>query len=220
MWYYTLNNQQVGPVDEKEIKKLVASGVITPATMLWTAGMPGWAPISQTPLASLMGSVPPPVMPPATYAAPYVPDDPEVAKMKKLFMWFWISLIGILVFGIGLLAAFVLFFIIVYKSWKLVQHEGVRGNPDKMVAFGFIPGWNFYWYFPEFRGLAKELNDALDKANLTVERINLDFVTWMLICLYASGVTMGLSTVAFLVMWIIYTNKVKNAYNALVVLKK
>ncbi len=64
------------------------------------------------------------------------------------------------------------------------------------------------------------MNDALDKANLTVDRINLDFVTWMLICLYASGVTMGLSTVAFLVMWIIYTNKVKNAYNALVVLKK
>ena len=37
MWYYTLNNQQVGPVEEAEIKKLVASGVITPATMLWTS---------------------------------------------------------------------------------------------------------------------------------------------------------------------------------------
>ena len=52
MWYYTLNNQQVGPVDEKEIKKLVDSGVINQATMLWTNGMAGWAPISQTPLAS------------------------------------------------------------------------------------------------------------------------------------------------------------------------
>jgi len=221
MWYYTLNNQQVGPVDEKEIKKLVASGVINQATMMWTNGMAGWAPITQTPLASLLAGVavaPPPMMP-AAYAAPYVPEDPEVAKMKKLFMWYWISLIGIII-GIGLPVAFVLFFIIVYKSWKLVQHEGVRGNPDKMVAFGFIPGWNFYWWFPEFRGLAKELNDALDKAGLAVERINLDFVTWMLICLFAAGVTFGISMVAFLVMWIIYTNKVKNAYNALVVLKK
>ena len=26
MWYYTLNNQQVGPVDEAEIKKLVEAG--------------------------------------------------------------------------------------------------------------------------------------------------------------------------------------------------
>ena len=62
MWYYTLNNQQVGPVDEKEIKKLVDSGVINQATMLWTNGMAGWAPISQTPLASLMGGVVPPPM--------------------------------------------------------------------------------------------------------------------------------------------------------------
>jgi hypothetical protein len=217
MWYYTLNNQQVGPVDEKEIKKLVDSGVINQATMLWTNGMPGWAPISQTPLASLMGGIVPPPM--AAYAVPYVPDDPEVAKMKKLFMWFWISLIGILI-GVGIISAFIFFFIIIYKSWKLVQHEGVRGDPDKMVSHGFIPGWNFYWYFPEFRGLAKELNDAMDKASVTAERINLDFVTWMLICLYASGITFGLSTVAFLVMWIMYTNKVKNAYNALIVLKK
>ncbi len=220
MWYYTLNNQQVGPVDEKEIKKLVASGVINQATMLWTNGMPGWAPISQTPLASLMGAgapVPPPM---AAYAAPYVPDDPEVAKMKKLFQWFWISLIGILLFGLGLIAAFILFFIIIYKAWKLVQHEGVRGDADKMVAYGFIPGWNFYWYFPEFMGLARELNEAMDKANVAAERINLDFVKWMLICLYGSGVTFGLSAIAFVVMWIMYTAKVKNAYNALVVAKK
>ena len=221
MWYYTLNNQQVGPVDEKEIKKLVASGAITHATMMWTNGMAGWAPIGQTPLASLMGGVAgaPPPMAPGGYAAPYAPDDPEVAKMKKLFMWFWISLIGILI-GIGLPAAFVLFFIIVYKSWKLVQHEGVRGDADKMVAFGFIPGWNFYWWFPEFRGLAKELNAAMDKANVATDRINLDMVTWMMICLYGSGVTFGLSTIAFIVLWIMYTAKVKNAYNALVVAKK
>jgi hypothetical protein len=218
MWYYTLNNQQVGPVDEKEIKKLVDSGVINQATMLWTNGMAGWAPISQTPLASLMGGVVPPPM--VAYAAPYVAEDPEVVKMKKLFMWFWISLIGILLFGLGLIAAFIFFFIIIYKSWKLVQHEGVRGDADKMVAYGFIPGWNFYWYFPEFMGLAKELNAAMDTANVTAERINLDFVKWMLILLYGSGVTFGLSTVAFFVMWIMYTNKVKNAYNALIVLKK
>lgn len=218
MWYYTLNNQQVGPVDEKEIKKLVDSGVITHATMLWTNGMASWAPISQTALASIMGAVPPPMVPGA-YAAPYVPDDPEVAKMKKLFQWYWISLIGIII-GIGLPAAFVLFFIIIYKAWKIVQHEGIRGNPDKMVAFGFIPGWNFYWYFPEFMGLARELNEAMDKANVAAERINLDLVKWMLICLYGSGVTMGLSAIAFIVMWIMYTAKVKNAYNALVVAKK
>ena len=222
MWYYTLNNQQVGPVDEKEIKKLVDSGVINQATMLWTNGMAGWAPISQTALATMVAgaAIAPPPMVPGAYVAPYVPDEPEVASMKKLFQWFWISLIGILLSGLGLIPAAVLFFIIIYKAWGKVQREGVRGVPDKMVAFGFIPGWNFYWAFPEFRGLAKELNDAMDKANVTADRINLDFVTWMLICLFASGITFGVSTIAFLVMWIMYTNKVKNAYNALVVANK
>jgi len=39
MWYYTLNNQQVGPVDEKEIKTLIAAGTITHGTLVWTNGM-------------------------------------------------------------------------------------------------------------------------------------------------------------------------------------
>ena len=218
MWYYTLNNQQVGPVDENEIKKLVASGVITSATMLWTNGMANWAPISQTPLASLMGvAVPPPPM--VAYAAPVVPDDPQVAEMKKLFMWFWISLIGIII-GVGAVAAGVFFFIIVYKAWKLIQHEGVRGDADKMVSGCFIPGWNFYWVFPSIRGLAKELNEAMDKENVTAERINLDMVTWMIICLFGASITFGVSLIPFIVFWIMYTNKVKNAYNALYLARK
>jgi hypothetical protein len=218
MWYYTLNNQQVGPVEETEIKKLVTSGVITPATMLWTNGMANWAPIGQTQLASLVGSTaiaPPPV----TFAAPVVPDDPKVAEMKTLFMWFWISLIGILI-GIGVVSALVLFFIIIYKAWQLVQREGVRGDPDKMVSHCFIPGWNFYWVFPAFRGLAKELNDVMDKENIAAERINLDMVTLMIICLFGASITFGISLIPFIVFWIIYTIKVKNAYNAITVARK
>lgn len=218
MWYYTLNNQQVGPVEEGEIRKLVTSGVITPATMLWTNGMANWAPIGQTQLASLVaGSAIAP--PPVTYAAPVIPDDPKVAEMKTLFMWFWISLIGILI-GIGAITAVVLFFIIIYKAWQLMQHEGVRGDADKMVSYCFIPGWNFYWVFPALRGLAKELNAELDKENSAAERINLDMVTWMIISLFASTVTFGISLIPFIIFWIIYTIKVKNAYNAITVARK
>ncbi len=113
MWYYTLNNQQVGPVEEAEIKKLVEAGTITHGTLVWTNGMANWLPIGQTPLAGLLGSVPPPVAPPPMAV---VYEDPEVASMKKLFMWFWISLIGILLSGIGLIPAGVLFFVIFYKA--------------------------------------------------------------------------------------------------------
>ena len=39
MWYYTLNNQQYGPVDEAKMKELAASGVINASTFVWTQGM-------------------------------------------------------------------------------------------------------------------------------------------------------------------------------------
>jgi len=59
MWYYTLNNQQYGPVDEAKMKELAASGVINASTFVWTQGMAAWAPISQTALASQLGNLPP-----------------------------------------------------------------------------------------------------------------------------------------------------------------
>jgi len=218
MWYYTLNNQQVGPVDEKEIKKLVAAGTITHATMVWSNGMATWQPIGQTALASLMGSVPPP---PVGAVPPMLAvENPKVTQIKTLFTWFWISLIGILLGGIGLIAAAVLFVIIVYKSWKLVQHEGVRGSADDMVSRCFIPGWNLYWIFPALRGLAKEFNAKFDRDTIMAEKINLDLPTWMIICVFGSSITFGVSAIAALVLWIIYTNKIKNSAIAVILAEK
>ena len=217
MWYYTLNNQQVGPVDEKEIKKLVDAGTITHTTMVWTTGMATWLLIGQSSLASLMGSVPPP--PVASYP-PVAVEDPRVSKIKSIFTWFWVSMLLTLVTGVGIFASFVLFFILIHKAWKLVQREGVRGDADKMVSGMFIPGWNFYWIFPALRGLAKEINEKFDRENILCEKINLDMVTWMIICLFGSGITFGLSTIAFIVLWIIYTSKVKNAIIAMTLAQK
>jgi hypothetical protein len=70
------------------------------------------------------------------------------------------------------------------------------------------------------RGLAKELNAAMDKENLAAERISLDMVTWMIICLFGASITFGISLIPFIVFWIIYTVKVKNAYNAITVARK
>lgn len=135
-------------------------------------------------------------------------------------MWFWISLIGTLVFGIGLIAALVLFFIIFHKSWKLTEHEGSRANADTATAWCFIPGWGYYWMFPAFRGLAREFNGLFDKHNILMEKIDLRIPTWMLICLWGSTVTFGVSLIAFIVLWVIYTNKIKNAYIAVHQAKK
>lgn len=206
MWYYTLNNQQVGPVDENEIKTLIAAGTITHGTLVWTNGMQNWQPIGQTPLASLLAAVPPPVAP---TAAPIVDEDPEATKIRKLWTWFWVCLIlAIPTFGAAAVASVVLFFIILHKAWKLVQHEGIRATADQAVAWCFIPGWNFYWLFPAIMGLGKELNAKLDAENVVAEKVDLEQAKWMIISLYASWTGVGL--VAFIVLWILYTRKVKD----------
>lgn len=156
-------------------------------------------------------------MPPAPPAYAVAVADPRTKANNDLFTWFWISLIGILLGGIGIIPAAILFTILIHKAWTAVQREGIRATADQAVAYCFIPGWNFYWYFPAFRGLAKELNAKVDAMGLPVQKINLDLVTWMIICAYGSGITFGLSAIAFIVLWIMYTNKVKNILNAIAV---
>jgi len=102
----------------------------------------------------------------------------------------------------------------------LVQHEGVRGTADDMVSRCFIPGWNLYWIFPALRGLAKEFNEKFDREAIAGERINLDMVTWMIICVFGSPITFGVSLIAFIVLWIMYTNKIKNASIAVILSQK
>ena len=216
MWYYTFNNQQMGPVDEAKIKELVASGTITAGTMVWTAGMATWAPIAQTPLASLVGNLPPAV-PPAYYAP--VVKDPEVEKLDKLFMWFWICLAGsVITFGASAMVSVVLFFIIIYKAWQMVQHDGVRCTADQAVAYCGIPGWNCYWIFPAFKGLAKELNALMARENIAAEPVSEETALWFNIMILAAP--LAITVIPLIVFWIIYTNKVKKALAAIITARK
>lgn len=46
-WYYASGGQQVGPIDETELARLVAAGAINRATLVWRDGMPQWSPYEQ-----------------------------------------------------------------------------------------------------------------------------------------------------------------------------
>lgn len=41
-WYYCLNNQRFGPVDEDAVKNLLAAGTVTRNTLVWRDGMDSW----------------------------------------------------------------------------------------------------------------------------------------------------------------------------------
>src|SRR3954468_1593053 len=47
MFYYSLNGQQQGPVSEDQLRQMVATGALTPDTLVWREGMPEWQPLAR-----------------------------------------------------------------------------------------------------------------------------------------------------------------------------
>ncbi|MBI2685159.1 MAG: RDD family protein [Acidobacteria bacterium] len=42
-WYYAVNGQQAGPVEDAEMQQMAAAGAINASTLVWRAGMDVWA---------------------------------------------------------------------------------------------------------------------------------------------------------------------------------
>lgn len=62
-WHLAENGATKGPYAEADLAGLVASGALTRATMVWSAGMEGWKPAAETALARLFAHMPPPPPP-------------------------------------------------------------------------------------------------------------------------------------------------------------
>lgn len=63
-FHISVNGVQQGPFALMQMQQMAQQGQLTPATMVWTAGMPAWAAANTVPsLASLFGAVPPPPPP-------------------------------------------------------------------------------------------------------------------------------------------------------------
>ena len=48
-WYYSINGVQQGPVDDEEMRAMLASGMVHSSTLVWRDGMDGWQPLSSQP---------------------------------------------------------------------------------------------------------------------------------------------------------------------------
>jgi hypothetical protein len=64
MFHVYLNGAQVGPYNIQQLQQYIQMGQITRDTLVWTNGMPQWAPAGTCPqLMNLFGATPPPVPP-------------------------------------------------------------------------------------------------------------------------------------------------------------
>ena len=60
MWYYSANNQQLGPVSEEQLKSMARTGSLNSQTLVWKEGMGDWRALGE--VAELAISLSAPVM--------------------------------------------------------------------------------------------------------------------------------------------------------------
>jgi hypothetical protein len=71
MWQYAKDGQSVGPLNEGEMANAIRTGVVTPETFVWQAGMQDWLPAGQSSLATFfITAIQPPPAPPAKEKKP------------------------------------------------------------------------------------------------------------------------------------------------------
>ena len=77
-WYYGSQAGQTGPVEDHEIRALIAAGSIVPETLVWRDGMKDWMPLSSVPELGVHSVAPyGPQYPaqPAYYMPPVAPNS-------------------------------------------------------------------------------------------------------------------------------------------------
>lgn len=98
-WFYSVDGQQLGPVDFFEIERLRAEGRLTDDSLVWQEGTPNWIKLSQATPASpppLTSGTPPPATLEGSSRGSVVPDYGDI------LCWGFIAVIlpclGVLVF--------------------------------------------------------------------------------------------------------------------------
>ena len=177
MWYYYVNDQQFGPVNEEEIIRLIQIGTIGCDTFLWTEDFTDWMPAGQTKFSNLLANIPATAMArPAVYSYPIIRFQPH--SLRKLWLWLaWLIGLGfpLCIVYIGLpavIAGTVLGYILLYRSWLLIQDGNARTTPGMAVGFCFIPFFNLYWIYVAFVGLSRDMNTYCEERQIAAPVIS------------------------------------------------
>lgn len=179
MWYYITNNQQSGPVNEEEITRLIQNGTIGRDTLLWTEGMDNWQQAEQTKFSNLLVNVSPTAISPSEVTAyPYPVISFQPQSLRTLWLWLaWLVGIGFPLCFVcigfpAVIAGTVIGYILLYRSWLLIQDGNARTTAGKAVGFCFIPFFNLYWMYVAFVGLSKDMNSYCNERQIAAPTIN------------------------------------------------
>lgn len=115
-WFYAVNGQQRGPVDEQELRLLESKGTIQISTLVWCAELPAWTALGSVPAHLLPSALREASARPIGYAAPpnqstASASDPEQTHQLEFhgkageFFRIWIVNVVLTVCTLGIYAA-------------------------------------------------------------------------------------------------------------------
>ncbi|MEN6386061.1 MAG: DUF4339 domain-containing protein [Phycisphaerales bacterium] len=174
MWYYIINGQRFGPVDDDTIFSLIDQGTIQMRTFVWKAGMSDWTHAISTELSEKFFTVPPANLEIKEHL--YTPDS-----LYKL--WLWVASLDIFSTILVLMeadnysiipsiASVVLQCVLLYRFWSLIQDGRARTSPGQAVGFCFIPIFHIYWNYVAYVGLAQDMNLYCREKNISARYVN------------------------------------------------
>ncbi|HLZ03556.1 MAG TPA: DUF4339 domain-containing protein [Bradyrhizobium sp.] len=134
-WFFASNGQQQGPYPEPQFRDLIARGAISPQTLVWSEGMPGWQKAGEVP-GLMAGAMAPPMIPPG--GGPVMSGGGNNAGAAgyggngafSLDVGIWALLGRSLLFVIGVLLVIPAPWVATSFYRWLVQHIRVPGRPN------------------------------------------------------------------------------------------
>lgn len=85
----------------------------------------------------------------------------------------------------------IVWLVLIYKLWSLIQDGFASTSPGRAVGFMFIPLFNLYWLFRAVWGFARDFNSYVRRYSLSVPLLSEGlFLAWCIFSL-ASGILLG-----------------------------
>lgn len=148
-WFYTVNGQQAGPVDDAQLRSMIQSGQVRPMDLVWREGMANWAEVHSVPeFGGLVtaASMPqqdrfqyqqqPGYGPPIGYESAYVGGTPPKNYLVEAVL---VTLCCCMPFGI----VSIVYAAQVNTKWNAGDHAGAVASAEaakKWALWGLITG--------------------------------------------------------------------------------
>lgn len=113
----------------------------------------------------------------------------EPALLIRVMALGFLSLIASGLFITGVVFQMILH----HRCWRVLVNDRPLTTPGKAVGFLFIPIYGFYWMFPSFMGLNKDLQRALAARGLNRPAIHPGTV-WFLILIFLFQLSLSISS--------------------------